>query len=387
MLFQKQEDSIPAKEKPFYYSKSKQGGGFSINHLKNGNYQLFVLEDKNSNYIYDLPNERIGFWNGKVNLEDSSNLLNNVNIQLFKEFIPNQFFIGSKVEQYGKVMLGFNQPITNMSLNVLNGTVKEDWYFPEYDAEKDTVWLWTNLEIEEEQVLEIEISDNDIILDTIELKLKSLPKKEEELNKLKPTLTLKDNKGVAKYFEDLTFVSSIPLYDINFQGALIRKNDTIRISNKDIKMGKDKKSFSLSYPLKQESHYSFIIYKNSVSNVFDLSNDTLYFKFKTLSDIEYANLEVKINSADKAKKIIQLMNESNGKIVKEINLTSGQKLMFPNLTAGKYKLKMIFDENQNGNWDPGSFIPRKQPERVIFFSEELEMKEGWDKKITWIIPE
>jgi len=387
MLYHHSDDSIPAKERPFYYSKSKSAGNYSIDHLKNGTYQLFVLEDKNGNYIYDLPNERIGFWNSDIDLGDTSNLVSDINIKLFKEFIPNQFFIGAKVEQYGKIMLGFNQPIQELSLKVINGEVNKDWYFPEYDSEQDTVWLWTNIEIEEDQILEVEISDAGIILDTIELSLQPLPQEEEDLNKLKPSISLKQNNGVMKYFEDIIFTSTTPLNLLNFNGILVHKNDTSIISNKDFNLSEDKKSFYLKKSLKQESHYSLFIYNNSISNIFGFKNDSLSFKFKTLSDIEYANLEVNIENNNENTKIIQLINESKNEILKEVIISSGEKVEFPNLSAGKYKLKMIFDENGNGKWDPGTFIPRKQPERVIYFSEELEMKEGWDKKIKWIIPE
>lgn len=387
MLYTDQNDSTPAKEKPFYYSKSKKTGDFSIDHIKDGDYQIFVLEDKNSNYIYDLPNERIGFLNGEVNLQDSSYKINNVTLQLFQEFTPNQFFVGSKIEQYGKVLLGFNQPLKDLSLKVLNGSVKKDWYFPEYDNEKDTVWLWTDIEVEEGEQMELEISDAGIVLDTVELKFLALPIIEEELGKLKPSINLKEKNGVVKYFENITLNSTSPISKTNFRGVLIRKNDTIQLSEKDVVLEEDRKSLSISQSLEQESHYTLYIYKNSMKNIFGFDNDTLKYSFKTLSDIEYANLEVNIENSYKKTKIIQLINGSDNKILTELKISNGQKIQFLNLSSGKYKLKMIFDENQNGVWDPGSFIPRKQPERVIFFSEELEMKEGWDKKIKWIIPE
>ena len=96
---------------------------------------------------------------------------------------------------------------------------------------------------------------------------------------------------------------------------------------------------------------------------------------------------MKVENLSGSPKIIQLTAESNEEVIRELIVLDGKKIEFANLSPGKYKLKMIFDNNSNRKWDSGSFIPRKNPERVIYFSDQIEMKEGWDKKITWIIPE
>lgn len=76
-----------------------------------------------------------------------------------------------------------------------------------------------------------------------------------------------------------------------------------------------------------------------------------------------------------------------GAILKEDNFRGNKSFNYLNLSPGEYQLKMIFDTNKDNKWTTGKYIPRTQPERVIFYSEKLEMKEGWDKDITWIIPE
>ena len=318
---------------------------------------------------------------------DTLQELESAKIHLFKEFIPNQFFVGSEIEQYGKILLGFNQPLKFLSLKVLNGDIKSNWYLPEYDLEKDTVWIWTNLEVEEDQTLEIEISDNGVILDTIELKLKPKPSTKKGLLGLKPSIKIKEKGGIVKYFEDLKITSSNPIIDLNIKGVIIRENDTVDISLNSSGFAEERREFTLPIKLKQESNYTLYIYKNSFTDIFGLTNDTMKFEFITLSDIEYASLEVKVENVSGSPKIIQLMTESNEAVIRGLTVTDGQKIEFPNLSPGKYKLKIIFDNNSNGKWDSGSFIPRKNPERVIYFSDQLEMKEGWDKKITWIIPE
>ena len=44
----------------------------------------------------------------------------------------------------------------------------------------------------------------------------------------------------------------------------------------------------------------------------------------------------------------------------------------------KYYIRIIYDSNQNGQYDSGSFLERRMPERVSYFPEELDVRAGWD---------
>ena len=51
---------------------------------------------------------------------------------------------------------------------------------------------------------------------------------------------------------------------------------------------------------------------------------------------------------------------------------------FPLITAGEYSLRVIYDENGNGKWDSGKFLQGKQPERVSYYTEKLDVRAGWE---------
>ena len=51
-------------------------------------------------------------------------------------------------------------------------------------------------------------------------------------------------------------------------------------------------------------------------------------------------------------------------------------------TPGEYDLRILFDENKNGKWDPGQFFGiRRQPEKVIPIIRKLTVKANWDNEI------
>jgi hypothetical protein len=105
-----------------------------------------------------------------------------------------------------------------------------------------------------------------------------------------------------------------------------------------------------------------------------LKTDTLSFTTKKLSD--YGSVKIKLRNVDITKHpVLQFL--SNGSIYKSYPLSSAEfsQPLFP---PGEYELSILFDENNNGTWDPGEFfIKHKQPELVKPIERKINVKAGW----------
>ncbi|WP_258929632.1 hypothetical protein [Flavobacterium davisii] len=44
----------------------------------------------------------------------------------------------------------------------------------------------------------------------------------------------------------------------------------------------------------------------------------------------------------------------------------------------KYYVRIIYDLNNNGQWDAGSFLENRQPEEVFQFPTVLDVRANWD---------
>jgi hypothetical protein len=53
------------------------------------------------------------------------------------------------------------------------------------------------------------------------------------------------------------------------------------------------------------------------------------------------------------------------------------------MPPAKYTARLIFDTNGNGRWDPGRYLRHIQPEKVMVFSKELNLKANWEILETW----
>ncbi len=109
-----------------------------------------------------------------------------------------------------------------------------------------------------------------------------------------------------------------------------------------------------------------------------LKTDTLSFKTKKLS--EYGSLQLKFRNLDLARNpVLQFI--TNDFIYKSSPLTSNsfsQQLFLP----GEYELRILWDDNKNGKWDPGQFFgKRKQPEIVRPVERKITVKAAWQNEI------
>ncbi|MFO8234412.1 MAG: Ig-like domain-containing protein [Bacteroidales bacterium] len=61
MLYSRKEDSIPLLELPEYVSRTDEDGEYHIGNIRLDTFKIFALDDENNNYLYDTPEEDIGF--------------------------------------------------------------------------------------------------------------------------------------------------------------------------------------------------------------------------------------------------------------------------------------------------------------------------------------
>jgi Bacterial Ig-like domain len=108
-----------------------------------------------------------------------------------------------------------------------------------------------------------------------------------------------------------------------------------------------------------------------------LRTDTLSFTTKKKTD--YGILKLRIRNLDLSKNpILQIL--INGNIVRSVPMSGNEFTdnMFP---PGEYELQVLFDENKNGQWDPGDFFGKhKQPELVKPIQRKIVVKPVWQNE-------
>lgn len=128
---------------------------------------------------------------------------------------------------------------------------------------------------------------------------------------------------------------------------------------------------------KQNTLYQLILDKDFAEDTLGkklLKTDTISFTTKKQSD--YGSLKIKIRNLDMSRNPV-LIFLNNGTMVNAYPLSSPEfsaTLFLP----GEYELRILFDTNKNGKWDPGQFFGKhQQPEIAKPIERKLNIKPGW----------
>jgi hypothetical protein len=132
---------------------------------------------------------------------------------------------------------------------------------------------------------------------------------------------------------------------------------------------------------KENTSYHIILQKDFAEDSAGkklLKTDTLSFQTKKLAD--YGSLQLKFKNLDLAKNpVLQFITNDNiYKSFPLISNTFSQSLFLP----GEYELRILYDENKNGKWDPGEFFGKhKQPEIVRPIERRISVKAAWQNEV------
>ena len=141
------------------------------------------------------------------------------------------------------------------------------------------------------------------------------------------------------------------------------------------------KKIQLNYSWKENTLYHLVLEKDFAEDSSGkklLKTDTLTFKTKRLA--EYGSLKLKFKNLDAAKNPV-LLFILNDAIYKSVPFGKSNEFTQTLFVPGEYELRILFDDNKNGKWDPGEFFGKhKQPEIVKPIERKITVKPAWQNE-------
>jgi len=364
-------DSAVYKRKPDYVTSSLDTSNYKFSNLRKGNYLLVALNDERSDYLFNPKADEIGFLKDTISLPRDS-ILKDI-ISIFKEELPYKFKRGKEISK-GQLILGYEGEATKINIETLSA-VPDNFQtitFPEKD--KDTINLW-HTPIERDSLI-FKVNNNGIS-DTIVIKLR---KKEIDSLKVSPQTI-----GVLDYKDTLFLSTNNPIIKIDTTKINFIDTDTINIlytpyiSKKENKIG-------FIFQKKFKKTYKLNVYPNALTDIFNTSNDTIISQFKTRSLEDYGEITLDVKNTKKTPVIIQL-TDLNDKTIAQETTSVSKNISFKYLNPNRYKIRIIYDINNNGKWDTGNYLAKKQPELVEYLPEIQEVRANWQLPIVLNIKE
>ncbi len=225
--------------------------------------------------------------------------------------------------------------------------------------------------------------------DTSELKHPKKPvapastKKEKEDKEKVKRLIVSGNipNGLLDLHSQLELSFAVPIRDFDSTKVRLTNDSFQDFKNIQFQFDSTSKKLTIVNAWKEDTRYHLILQKDFADDTLGerlLKIDTIRFKTKAESD--YGNLRLRFKNLDLSRHPILLFIQ--GEKVK-ISQAIGRSFRYNNrlFDPGDYELRILYDTNQNGVWDPGDFYKHRQPEIVVPVRKKLSVRANWDNEV------
>lgn len=315
MLHKKFDDSAVAKDRPRYITRVDTNGRFVFRYLEPGRYAVYAMKDESGSYKYLSKAQLFAFADSPVVI---SQYTPPVTLYAYSEVTDSK--PSSKTGSGGPTSGSTPAKSTTKSSKLK-------------DKDKRLV-LTTN-------------TTNSVfdILDTF---------------RLTATTGLK------------TFDSTLIRFtDENFKDINLKTYHWIRDTTN--------KNFALSFFWPLDTRYYLVLDKSFALDSAGRKlpkDDTI--SFRTKKDIDYGEIRIRIFNLDLTRHPVLLFFQAEA-LKYSFPFGNKREIRKYLFKPGDYELRILYDLNENGKWDPGTFFTkRRQPERVITIRKKFPVKANWD---------
>lgn len=364
-----EKDSMDYRQKPYYITKADPDGYFELNYLAPGNYRLLAFEDSNSNSVYDIGKEKVGFLKDKITLDKS---ISGLKINLYPSKKPLKYMDMKEVP--GGVLMTFEGQPDKVKIISLNEKLKD--YKVTHLPKSDSAMIWfdaaaQNIGITSNENLKFSY-DNGVKKDSVSLFYRYNTKNEMSISNNRGNLLPPQQDFVitSNYFAD-----KIQPEKWSLVSDSIKQDFTAEISEKNPFEIHIKSNF------KEGKKYALTIPKATLSSFYETIKKTYRFEFESDKIENYGDLLVTLENAPEQKFWIQLINESGA--ISYSKYGTEKQINFKSLKPGKYELRILVDENENGLWDAADFAKDIFAEPVYILDKKIGVRPLWEIRETW----
>lgn len=352
-------DSIIYKETPRYITNTSDSlSSFKLDNIKAGKYKLIALKENGSNYKFDPKKDKIGFYNQTITVPDKAIF----EIELFKE-TPN-FAVKKPFQASGnRVILGYEGNAKDATIKTTYKGNHLPYRITKY-PEKDSLQVWVN----------------PLKNDSIKLTVNHLKYDKEFAvvfkNQKNDTLKLSSKDNILPLNTNLKITSSTPLDKFDISKMNLIKKDSSKVIFKT-SYDDFNQTMDVIFEKQENEKYTFTLLPGAVEDYLGDKNDATSITFATKAIADYGNLKLTLKNAQSYPIIVDLTDDK-GKILYSKFVSNEPIVEFPLIEPQKYSVRIIYDTNNNKQWDTGSFLENRQPEEVYHYPSEIDVRANWD---------
>ncbi|MGZ5188298.1 MAG: Ig-like domain-containing protein [Kaistella sp.] len=364
-----EKDSMDYRQKPYYITKADPDGYFELNYLSPGNYRILAFEDSNANSVYDAGKEKVSFLKDKIVLDKN---ISGLKLNLYPSR-KAQKYVEMK-EAPGGILMTFEGNPQNVKVLSLNEKLQD--YRVTHLPKSDSVRIWFDAKkldvgIATSENLKFSYDDG-VKQDTVSAFYRFNTKNEMLVSNTKGNMLAPNQDFVitSNYFIDKIQPEKWTLVSDSIQQEF-----TAQIS--------EKKPFEIRIKsqFKEGKKYALTVPKETVSSFYETILKSYRFDFESDKIENYGTLVVTLENAPEQMLWLQLLSESGN--VAYSRYSKERSITFASLKPGKYQLRILVDNNENGIWDAADFAAGEFAEDIYVFEKTIEIRPFWEIREKW----
>ncbi|MFN8274830.1 MAG: Ig-like domain-containing protein [Flavobacteriaceae bacterium] len=371
---EKYTDSAVFKQNPRYITNSADTSGvFKIENIKAGKYVLIGLKDDNKNHRFDPKSEKIGFLNAPINLPSTETF----EIKLFQEILSFKAYKPVQ-NSAASAYLGYEGNPKELQVELKRNKEVYPHKISKV-ADKDSIILW----FKPVKLQKSEVDSLDVVVSNQKYKQNFTFKiRNQKADSLKISPVQSKFLGLN---ESISLKINIPISKIDESKISITAKDTTQ--KIPFKLIYDEMNLNIHLDFKKEplTKYSLKMAPGGLLDFFDhLNKKPILYEFETKNISDYGNLRLDVENVKQYPIIVEL-TDKNGIVQYSMIHEKPGTINFELIKPDLYTLRIICDNNKNGIWDTGNYLQKLQPEEVIYFPKNIDIRANWDVQQTFIL--
>ena len=176
---------------------------------------------------------------------------------------------------------------------------------------------------------------------------------------------------------ELTFQS--PLKKIDFDSIVLCDSNYKSITHPKFTIDSSRKKILLVNTWTPDQPLNLIVFTGAFEDSNGLrlkKTDTI--PFKTKSTAQYGSLKINFSGLDLSKRPLLIFMSGQGLKYKFPLVSNVWKTDL--MTPAEYEVRILYDDNNNGQWDPGNYDKKLQPEKGLILPQKISIKADWENE-------
>ncbi|MDA9251390.1 Ig-like domain-containing protein [bacterium] len=366
---QSYKDSLVFLEKPTYITTTiNETNNFELSNLKQGTYQLIALEEQTRNYTFQPKTDKIGFYKDLITIPTDSLF----ELRLFKE-VPDFKPTRPKLESSNRISFGYEGKTDNYQITLLTQMQEDFQYRIIKQPGRDTLNFWFKPKVSEDSL--VFVTKNKLQIDTTTVRFRELYSDSLRLTAI--------NDRLISLGDTLKLKANTPLITINSEKISVVTKDSLAIDFV-AQINTKENAAQIVFDKQEEQLYSITLRNGALTDYLSNINDSVVYRQQVKPIADFASLNLTLDNADEFPLLIELIDEKF-KVVKQTYLEANAPVFFEHINPGKYFIRLIVDQNKNKIWDPGNFLDKLAPERVVYYPSIIELRANWSWSETFTL--